>query len=165
MREMGTVELLTREGEIEIAKRIEDGLKHMIQAISACPTTITQILELVDKGLNDEIRIDDIIDGFIDPNAVEEVAQPPVEVVEEEELEDAEETEEEDEDADGSAVSAANLELLKGQAREHFEVVREMYALMVASLQKRRRARQGLSKSATRHRRPVPEHPLFGTPG
>ncbi|KPC54463.1 RNA polymerase sigma factor RpoD [Amantichitinum ursilacus] len=136
MREMGTVELLTREGEIEIAKRIEDGLKHMIQAISACPTTITQILELVDKGLNDEIRIDDIIDGFIDPNAVEEVAQPPVEVVEEEELEDAEETEEEDEDADGSAVSAANLELLKGQAREHFDVVRELYAQMVASLQK-----------------------------
>src|SRR6267143_607825 len=39
MREMGSVELLTREGEIEIAKRIEDGLKHMIQAISACPTT------------------------------------------------------------------------------------------------------------------------------
>ena len=40
MREMGTVELLTREGEIEIAKRIEEGLKHMIQAIAACPTTI-----------------------------------------------------------------------------------------------------------------------------
>ena len=39
MREMGTVELLTREGEIEIAKRIEDGLKHMVQAISACPTS------------------------------------------------------------------------------------------------------------------------------
>ena len=44
MREMGSVELLTREGEIEIAKRIEDGLKHMIQAISACPTTIADIL-------------------------------------------------------------------------------------------------------------------------
>ena len=40
MREMGTVELLTREGEIEIAKRIEEGLKHMIQAISACPMTV-----------------------------------------------------------------------------------------------------------------------------
>ncbi|NJD33839.1 MAG: RNA polymerase sigma factor RpoD, partial [Betaproteobacteria bacterium] len=40
MREMGSVALLTREGEIEIAKRIEDGLKHMIMAISACPTTI-----------------------------------------------------------------------------------------------------------------------------
>src|SRR5258707_9104950 len=45
MREMGSVELLTREGEIEIAKRIEDGLKHMIQAISSCPTTIEAILE------------------------------------------------------------------------------------------------------------------------
>jgi RNA polymerase primary sigma factor len=49
MREMGSVELLTREGEIEIAKRIEDGLKHMIQAISACPTTIAEILGLADK--------------------------------------------------------------------------------------------------------------------
>src|SRR5712671_5744678 len=45
MREMGSVELLTREGEIEIAKRIEDGLKHMIQAISACPTTIAEIID------------------------------------------------------------------------------------------------------------------------
>ncbi len=44
MREMGSVELLTREGEIEIAKRIEDGLKHMIHAISSCPTTIEEIL-------------------------------------------------------------------------------------------------------------------------
>ncbi len=44
MREMGSVELLTREGEIEIAKRIEDGLKHMVMAISACPTTIAEIL-------------------------------------------------------------------------------------------------------------------------
>src|SRR5581483_2615955 len=49
MREMGSVELLTREGEIEIAKRIEDGLKHMIQAISACPMTIAEILELADR--------------------------------------------------------------------------------------------------------------------
>ncbi|WP_283150431.1 RNA polymerase sigma factor RpoD [Silvimonas soli] len=136
MREMGTVELLTREGEIEIAKRIEDGLKHMIQAISACPTTITQILELVDKGLNDEIRIDDIIDGFIDPNAVEEVAPPPVEVTEEDELADDEEAEEGDEEADAAAISSANLELLKTQARERFEIVRAAYARMVASLQK-----------------------------
>jgi RNA polymerase primary sigma factor len=44
MREMGSVELLTREGEIEIAKRIEDGLKDMIQAISACPVTIAEII-------------------------------------------------------------------------------------------------------------------------
>src|SRR6187397_3481577 len=49
MREMGSVELLTREGEIEIAKRIEDGLQAMMLAISACPMTVGQILELADK--------------------------------------------------------------------------------------------------------------------
>jgi len=54
MREMGSVELLTREGEIEIAKRIEEGLRHMIQAISACPTTVREILELADKVEKDE---------------------------------------------------------------------------------------------------------------
>jgi len=53
MREMGSVELLTREGEIEIAKRIEEGLKHMIMAISACPMTVTQILELADRIAKD----------------------------------------------------------------------------------------------------------------
>src|SRR4030066_368195 len=60
MREMGSVELLTREGEIEIAKRIEDGLKHMIQAISACPMTVAQILELGAQVEKDEMRIDEL---------------------------------------------------------------------------------------------------------
>ena len=66
MREMGTVDLLTREGEIEIAKRIEDGLKHMVQAIAACPTTIAQLLDMVDKVENDEMSVDDLVDGLID---------------------------------------------------------------------------------------------------
>ncbi|MDR0564083.1 MAG: RNA polymerase sigma factor RpoD [Azoarcus sp.] len=74
MREMGTVELLTREGEIEIAKRIEEGLKHMVHAISACPTTIAEMLETVDKAARDEIRIDEIVDAVIDPNAIAEEA-------------------------------------------------------------------------------------------
>ena len=66
MREMGTVDLLTREGEIEIAKRIEDGLKHMVQAIAACPTTITELLEMVAKVEQDELSVDDLVDGLID---------------------------------------------------------------------------------------------------
>src|ERR1700712_5077798 len=83
MREMGTVELLTREGEIEIAKRIEDGLKHMVMAISACPTTIAEILAMSDKVKLDEMRIDEVVDGLIDPNAPEPTtygkpAAPPV---------------------------------------------------------------------------------------
>jgi RNA polymerase primary sigma factor len=73
MREMGSVELLTREGEIEIAKRIEDGLKHMIMAISACPMTVQQILELADKIEKDELKIDDVVDGLMDFN--EELTQ------------------------------------------------------------------------------------------
>src|SRR4029077_16222060 len=75
MREMGSVELLTREGEIEIAKRIEDGLRHMIQAISACPTTIAEILQLSERVVRDEMRIDELVDGLIDPNAKDEPIQ------------------------------------------------------------------------------------------
>ena len=71
MREMGSVELLTREGEIEIAKRIEDGLKHMVTAISACPTTISEILANADKIRSGTMRIDEVVDGLIDPNAEE----------------------------------------------------------------------------------------------
>ncbi|AOY00198.1 RNA polymerase sigma factor RpoD [Jeongeupia sp. USM3] len=135
MREMGTVELLTREGEIEIAKRIEEGLKHMITAISACPTTIETILELVDKGLNDEIRIDDVIDGFIDPNAVEEEAQPEPPVTEDDAADEDEDGEEEEDDG-GASAAAANLELLKTQAREHFDMIRGHYEKMLKALAK-----------------------------
>ncbi|AGS07052.1 RNA polymerase sigma factor RpoD [Candidatus Profftella armatura] len=68
MREMGSVELLTRDGEIEIAKRIEEGLKDMIHAISSCPTTIMEILIAADKISKNEIKIDEIVDGLIDKN-------------------------------------------------------------------------------------------------
>jgi len=67
MREMGSVELLTREGEIEIAKRIEDGLRDMIQAISACPVTIAEIISAANRIEADEIKIDEIVDGMVDP--------------------------------------------------------------------------------------------------
>ncbi len=74
MREMGTVGLLTREGEIEIAKRIEDGLKHMVLAISACPTTIYEILANGSRVSEGKIQIDEIVDGLIDPEGGEEYA-------------------------------------------------------------------------------------------
>jgi RNA polymerase primary sigma factor len=102
MREMGSVELLTREGEIEIAKRIEDGLKHMIMAISACPTTIAEMLETAGKVARDEMRIDELVDGLIDPNASDEDIEA---LAEDEELEVEDDTE--DEDDDGSARTSA----------------------------------------------------------
>lgn len=64
MREMGAVELLTREGEIEIAKRIEDGLSYMVQAISACPTTIDALLKTIEQVRLSEMRVDEVVDGF-----------------------------------------------------------------------------------------------------
>jgi len=131
MREMGSVELLTREGEIEIAKRIEDGLKHMIQAISACPTTIAEILDAVAKIERDEMRIDELIDGLIDPNATEEV---PAEA--EEEIVDDEEEEDEDGEDGGGAASASLLQL-KTEALERFAVIKQLFAKAHSTLGKK----------------------------
>ncbi|HXE37218.1 MAG TPA: RNA polymerase sigma factor RpoD, partial [Azonexus sp.] len=129
MREMGSVELLTREGEIEIAKRIEEGLKHMVQAISACPTTIADILESAAKVEADEMRIDELVDGLIDPNAV--VAEPTPEVPEEEEEEEDDETEEED---GGAGAVSASLLQLKVDALERFKIIRALHAKMQKAL-------------------------------
>jgi len=141
MREMGSVELLTREGEIEIAKRIEDGLKFMIQAISACPGTIAEVLELIARVEREEIRVDDVVDGFIDPNADEEDTAPvavpfsePVEV--DDSLSDDEADEDADAEADVEAAANANLEELKLQALEHFGGVQVLFEKMVKELTK-----------------------------
>ncbi|WP_341678158.1 RNA polymerase sigma factor RpoD [Niveibacterium sp. SC-1] len=135
MREMGSVELLTREGEIEIAKRIEDGLKHMVQAISACPTTIADILNVAEKVGKDEMRIDELVDGLIDPNAPEETAM--VEAASDDESLEDDEAGDEDEDGDGSAKISASLLQLKSDALERFEVIRGLYQKMMQSLSKK----------------------------
>ncbi len=142
MREMGTVELLTREGEIEIAKRIEAGLKDMVMAISACPVTISEILALAERVASDEIKIDEFVDGLIDPNADDVPAAAPAPVVaaaaEEEDLEsdDEESEEDEDDDAGGLAASARQLEELKQGALEKFRVIAEQFDKMRRSFEK-----------------------------
>jgi RNA polymerase primary sigma factor len=135
MREMGSVELLTREGEIEIAKRIEDGLRHMIQAISACPTTVQEILDLADKVEKDELRIDEVVDGLIDPNAKDtfdpkKAASTP----EDEEAQIEEEEGEEDEEAAEAAQSASML-ALRAEALEKFARIRRLYEKMAKALE------------------------------
>ena len=77
MREMGTVELLTREGEIIIAKRIEDGLNQVIKALAVFPETAATLLRGYERVEAGEMRLTDLILGFIDPNAEEpEIPQP-----------------------------------------------------------------------------------------
>ena len=119
MREMGSVDLLTREGEIEIAKRIEEGLRHMVQAISSCPLTIQQILDMAAQVEKDEMRIDELIDGFVE---VETAAAATEEAVETEDSD----TDEDDEDA-SAAVAAANLAQLKAEALAQFDFIRKAY--------------------------------------
>jgi RNA polymerase primary sigma factor len=131
MREMGSVELLTREGEIEIAKRIEEGLKHMVQAISSCPMTIHQILNLAEQIKRDEIRVDELVDGFA--NAEEETAAYGSNVSDE--ASNDSDNEDEDED-DGAAAAAANLAQLKADALVRFDAIAKSYKKLQAAWSK-----------------------------
>ncbi len=140
MREMGTVELLTREKEIEIAKRIEEGLKHMIQAISACPATIAEILTLAAKIENDQMRVDELIDGFVDVEAEAALSAESNEDSEDhngsnETNGDEAEDEEEDEEAT-AAAAAANLEKLKADALARFSVIANLFTKMGKAYEK-----------------------------
>ena len=138
MREMGSVELLTREGEIVIAKRIEDGLRHMILAISACPTTIAEMLQLADKVNRDEMRIDELIDGLVNPNAAEEeAAAAAADMPEEEESSDDSDDSEEDEEGAASAAHMASLLVLKTDALEHFKSIQQIFIKMMKILEKK----------------------------
>ena len=106
MREMGTVELLTREGEIDIAKRIEDGINQVQNAVAEYPGTIPYILEQFDKVQAEELRLTDLITGFVDPDADETAAPTATHIgselaesdLEDEDAEDADEEDEESED-------------------------------------------------------------------
>jgi len=145
MREMGSVELLTREGEIEIAKRIEDGLKDMIQAISACPVTIAEIISAAHRIENDEIKIDEIVDGMVDPNETEETASAAVASASadgEDEDDESDDEEEEEEEEEGGAspgaagYSAEQLEALKVAALEKFDLIAQQFDKMRKAFEK-----------------------------
>ncbi len=127
MREMGTVGLLTREKEIEIAKRIEEGLKHMIQAISACPATIAEILAIAAKIESNQMRIDELIDGFVE--VVDEAVITEDSDDEEEDTSTADHDSEEDEEDEeaAAAAAAANLAQLREDALERFAVIADLF--------------------------------------
>jgi len=132
MREMGSVELLTREGEIEIAKRIEDGLKHMVMAISACPTTVAEILANAERIRGAQIPIDEVVDGLVDPDAEEFPAAANAAAEEEEE----EGEEGENADIGASGMTAAQLDELKARALERFDRVGKLFEKMRVAFEK-----------------------------
>ncbi len=101
MREMGTVELLTREGEIAIAKRIEEGLNQVQGALASFPWSIQLLLEEYDQHLEGKKRLNEIVSGFIDLNAVEEVAAAPAAPAEAASDDSSSDSDDDDDDADG----------------------------------------------------------------
>ncbi len=138
MREMGTVDLLTREGEIVIAKKIEAGLKDMVMALAACPVTIAEILSNVDKIASGEMEIDQFVDGLVDPNA-EDIKLGPEEPEVDPDAEEGEEGEEDEGGSGGGGAATANakqLEELKQISLEKFAIVRTQADKMLRAFAK-----------------------------
>ena len=127
MREMGTVELLTREGEIDIAKRIEDGINQVQCSVAEYPEAITYLLEQYDRVEAEEARLSDLITGFVDPNAEEDMAPTATHVgseLSQEEMDDDEDEDEEESDDDSADDdNSIDPEL----AREKFAELRTQY--------------------------------------
>ncbi|HLR16643.1 MAG TPA: RNA polymerase sigma factor RpoD [Alcanivoracaceae bacterium] len=88
MREMGTVDLLTREGEIEIAQRIEEGIREVLRSLAYWPGTVEYILTDYDRIIEEERRLTDIMAGYLDPNDHGAAAATVADMVEEEEIEE-----------------------------------------------------------------------------
>ena len=119
MREMGTVELLTREGEIEIAKRIEGGLMAMMEAISASPATIAEILRLGEDIREGKVVITTIVDGFSNPNEADDY-------VAEEDFDEFD-AEDDDDGKGGSKALTKKLEELKKEALSRYDSLRDLF--------------------------------------
>jgi RNA polymerase primary sigma factor len=128
MREMGTVELLTREGEIEIAKRIEGGLQAMMHAISASPTTIAEILVYADRIRSGDMKISEAVDGFVSEGEADDyVAEEDVDFMDEED---------DDDGNGGSKALTKKLEELKVAALIRFDTLRLNFDKMRKAFEK-----------------------------
>ncbi|MFT8212073.1 MAG: RNA polymerase sigma factor RpoD [Symbiopectobacterium sp.] len=128
MREMGTVELLTREGEIDIAKRIEDGINQVQCSIAEYPEAITYLLEQYDRVEAEESRLSDLITGFVDPNAEEELAPTATHVGSElssEEMDDDDENEDDDDAEEDNSIDPELARQKFTELRGQYEVTRQ----------------------------------------
>ena len=129
MREMGTVELLTREGEIRIAKRIEEGLDAVRSALANFPATYDFILGAYEPVKAGQGRLADIIVGFVDPNAPDEIAQP-----QNPKLLAAEKAESEEEDEDSEDEEAAETGPDPEEAARRFAAIQKLHLQVVKAL-------------------------------
>ncbi len=146
MREMGTVDLLTREGEIAIAKRIEDGIRDVQHAMTFWPGTVAMLINEYHQTFEGEKKVSDIITGFLDPEAADVIPLADDEEVEialpiikpkvkddkaEDELDDEAENADEIEEADGDVSEDADTEEASGldpeEVRLRFEELEQLF--------------------------------------
>ncbi|RUO52374.1 RNA polymerase sigma factor RpoD [Pseudidiomarina homiensis] len=136
MREMGTVELLTREGEIDIAKRIEEGINQVQCSVAEYPEAINFLLDQWDQCEAEEMRLTDIISGFIDPNEVDEAPVAATHIgseLSEDELEDEDDDADDDDDDDDDANEGG---IDPEFARQKFGELRDQYEKTRAAISK-----------------------------
>lgn len=141
MREMGTVELLTREGEIEIAKRIEDGINQVQCSVAEYPEAITYLLDQYDLYEAEELRLSDIVIGFVDPDN-DDVAPSATHVgseLSQEELDDEDNTDDKDDSTEDSGVDPI-------LAKEKFEELREQYERTRKAIEQKGRSHKSAKK-------------------
>jgi len=145
MREMGTVELLTREGEIEIAKRIEDGIRGVMMALAQFPGSVEEILEAYNRALQEEGRLSDIFSGYIDPDAEIAEAEPDTIEVDEDDSDD------DDDDEDDDDSSSSDDEKERGpdpeEAKIRFGALQEAYDKLQAAESKKGRESAAYSEA------------------
>ncbi|WP_345888122.1 RNA polymerase sigma factor RpoD [Shewanella algae] len=129
MREMGTVELLTREGEIQIAKRIEEGINTVQSSVAEYPQAIAMILEQFDQFEAEEIRLSDIISGFVNPDE-DDVGPSATHIgseLSDDDLDDEDDMDDDDEDDDSDSEDEGSKGPDPEEARERFSQLRTVY--------------------------------------
>ncbi|MHB1565734.1 MAG: RNA polymerase sigma factor RpoD [Acidiferrobacter sp.] len=130
MREMGTVELLTREGEIDLAKRIEDGIRQSTEAIAACPATIAEVLRMMELVEQDQMRLTELVVDFVDGKTV--VAPPPEVVAEVAVAEDDDAS-----DSDNNVEAEEDVGPDREEALARFARVAKLYTAMIKAIEKK----------------------------
>ena len=142
MREMGTVDLLTREDEISIAKRIEEGIDEVQTSIAAYPEALSDLLTQYDQVEEGNVRLADLITGFVDPNAIAEESEELSEDYDEDEEgngsnADVDDSDEDEDDSDSSSDSGDSDNSIDPEvAREKFTELKQQHAKALATIAK-----------------------------
>ena len=133
MREMGTVDLLTREDEINLAKRIEDGIRQSVSTIATCPLVLGDIVAFMDKIDAGETRLTDLLTGYIDPNAIEEevIPAPVIPTAVANKDDDSDDVDDDEAEEEEIVDTGPDPE----EARERFASLRKGYETLMSSLE------------------------------